>query len=223
MKTTIIRAVCGALRSPRRFADPHGRQRLHRPLRGPRDAVRRIAPNGTATFTTDRPIFDGDEDIAISVTGVAARRASPSRRSLPRPTTRCEPKAVGGNLRAQVHFPANAKGVYTLPSPACADGVVLHSQRHRHPRSAPRAPRRRAVSPSPVSTRAARPPVADGCRPPRRRFRRRQSVPSSVAGAPPTTDLLEPTKWGPSRTAPTSSFPARSVEDRRSGPMRPRR
>lgn len=138
MKTTIIRAVAALSLAAAALLTPTAANAYTDP-----SAVSvtpsTVAPNGTATFTTDRPIFDGDEDVAISVTGVAAKGitlasiASETNDSL-------RTKAVGGNLRTPVHFPANAKGVYTLTFTGARSGIVLHSSVTITPVGAPSAP-----------------------------------------------------------------------------------
>lgn len=138
MKTTIIRAVAALSLAAAAVLAPTAANAYTDPaVISVTPPV--VAPGGSATFTTDREGFDGDEDVAISITGVAAKGVALA--SIATETNdSLRTKAVDGKIHAQVRFPANATGVYSFTFTGTRSGVVLHSSVTVTPVGAPSAP-----------------------------------------------------------------------------------
>lgn len=125
MKTTIIRAVAALSIAAAALMAPTAANAYTDPV------VVSVTPSvvvagDTATFTTSAATLDGDEDVLISVTGIAANGITLA--SVATETnTSLRSRAVDGYLKAQVHFPANAKGLYSFTFTGARSGIVLHA------------------------------------------------------------------------------------------------
>jgi hypothetical protein len=125
MKTTIIRAVAALALAATAVMAPMAADAYTDP------AVVTVTPSvatagDVATFTTDRPVYQGDEDVVISVTGGAAKSITLAS-VVTETNDSLRSKAVDGNLKTPVRFPRNAKGVYYFTFTGTKSGIVLHA------------------------------------------------------------------------------------------------
>ncbi len=83
-----------------------------------------VGPGGKTTFTSSRPVFQNDEDVLISITGINANGITLASVA-PQTNTSLRSKAVSGSLRVPLTFPQNASGRYDVTFTGARSGVVL--------------------------------------------------------------------------------------------------
>lgn len=87
-----------------------------------------FAAGNVSVFTTDEAPFQGDEEIAISVTGENANGVTLGVVKAVRETsTSLRTRGVAGKLNVPLRFPSTASGRYDLTFTGLTSGVVAHA------------------------------------------------------------------------------------------------